>query len=103
MDLAEPEEFRIFQAGDHPEDAFLLRKLQMILESDEVVTRLHQVFLTELNHGIRRAAGRGIGQANGPHRAESQSIAAPPREFFDRETRFEVAGFLEFMNRDALC
>ena len=85
MNLAETEELRIFEAGNHPEDPLLFRKLQMILKTDDVVTGLHQVFLSELNNGIRNAARRGIIQSDRPHRTEAQCVDSTPGEFFDRQ------------------
>src|SRR5260221_2962585 len=46
---AEAGELRPLQAGDHAEDALLLRDLHLRLEADEVEVFIRQVFLAELN------------------------------------------------------
>ena len=73
----------------------------MILESNHVVAGLHQVFLPELNNGIRHPAGDGINQADRTHRTEPQRVAPAPRDLFDGQARFEVTRLFELVNPNA--
>src|SRR6266568_5697081 len=54
MNLSEPKKLSVLQTGNHPEDALLLGKFQVVLESNDVVARLHQVFLPKLHDGVWR-------------------------------------------------
>ena len=64
----------------------------MVLEADQVETLRAQVFLAELDHGPRPAAGARIVQAHRLHRAEAQGVAAAARDLLDRQAGLEVAG-----------
>ncbi len=79
MNLAEAQEFRSFQAGDHSEYAGLLGKLQMILEADEVVTVRHETLEPQLDRGIGTFSRSGIDQTHRLHRAKPERIHSPAR------------------------
>src|SRR3989442_10098298 len=98
MDLAEPEEFSVFQAGYHPKDPLLFRKFQVILEPNNVVAGLHQIFLPKLNNSVRGAAGHRIVQTYRAHWAEAQRIDAPARELFNGKAGLEIASLFELLN-----
>ena len=56
MNLPESKELRILETGNQPEYAPLVVELQMILKPDQVVAGLHEIFLSELDDGVRYAA-----------------------------------------------
>src|SRR3954469_18543719 len=101
MYLSESQELGIREPGNHPEDPFLFRKLQMILKTNNVVARLHQVFLAQLDYGVGAARCRMF-EPHRPHRAKAQRVLAAPREFLDGQARFEITGLLEFVDSDTL-
>ena len=103
VNLSVAQEAGVFEPGDQAEHSRLLAELQMILKTLDVVTGLHQVFLPELNNGVRSAARGRIVQTDGAHRTETKCVDSTPRQFFDRQAGLEITRFLEFMNCHRFC
>ena len=90
MDLTEPQKFGVFETRNQTEYALLLAELQVILESDNVVAGLHQIFLAKLDHRVRPSSGDRVFQSHRPHRTEPKRFVPPSCQFFNRKTGFKV-------------
>ncbi len=62
----------------------------MVLEADEVVGVGSEVFLTELDAGIRPSPCFWISQPYGFHGSEAEGVATSAGGLFDGEAAFEV-------------
>ena len=102
VDAPVPGEFRVFQAGDHPEDAPLLRPGQLRLKSDDVVEDALPVLPAELDDGVGLAARPRIDQADRLHRPVGEGLDPPPGDHLDREAPFEAFDLLEGVEGDLL-
>src|SRR5437868_1855066 len=94
MDLAIAQEASVFKAGNQTQHARLLAEFQMVLEADQVIGIRPQILLPQLHRGIRYAPGAWIFQPDRFHGAETQSVAAPPRNLLDGKTTFEIVQLL---------
>ena len=95
MNLSEAEEPGPLQSGNHPQDAFLLAELEVILKPDQIVTVGALVFLPQLHDGIGPASGARVGQTDRLHRAKAQGVAPATGQLFDGEAGFKVTCVLE--------
>ena len=89
VNAAQSGEAGVFQAGDHAEDARLLRMAELGLEADNVVQRAERIVPAELHHGMGAAAGARVGQPHGLHRAEAQGLRPARRHHLDRQAALE--------------
>ena len=90
MDLPVAQEAGVFQARNQPQHARLVAVFQVILKADQVVGVGTQVFLPELHHGVRPAAGARIVQAHGLHGPKAQRVPSAAGNLFDRQAAFKV-------------
>ncbi len=97
MNLPVAQEARILQPWNQPQHPRLLAKLQMILETDQVVAVRAQILLAQLHHGPRRPSGARIAQPHRLHRPKAQRIAAAPRQHLDRQAAFKVVELLPLL------
>src|SRR5580704_10977819 len=74
----------------------------MVLKSHQVVGVRSQIFLPQLHNRVWHLAGAGILQSNRLHRPESQSVASPACNFFDRQAAFEIIQLLPVLFLDRL-
>ncbi len=76
-------ELGVLQAGDHAEDAALLGKRQVRLESHEVVARAVRVLRAQLERSPGAPARMRIGQPDRLERPEARRVATGARNFLD--------------------
>ena len=60
MQPAKPRKLRVLKAGDHAENAHLIRMFELGLETNDVPKRAQGIVLTQLNNAIGPAPGFGI-------------------------------------------
>jgi hypothetical protein len=94
MDLAVAQESGFLQAGNHAENARLLRKFQMVLKTNDVVTISAQVLLAELYDRIGPLTGPRIDQSNRLHRSKAQCVATATSDLLYRKTSLKVVQVL---------
>src|SRR6185312_9500158 len=75
VDLPEPQELRILQPRNQPQNALLLGKPQMILKTDQVIAIRPQILLTQLDRRPRPA----------------------PRNLLDGQARLEIRHVIRYM------
>src|SRR5207244_11117234 len=92
----------MLEAGDHAEDAALLRIRHLRLEADYVEEPTLRVVLAELDAGMRALGGARVDEAHRAHRAEGERVAAPARHLLDRHAALEVDAALELPRRHLL-
>ena len=97
MNLPEAQKFGVLEPGNLPQDALLLGKLEVVLETHQIIAGEAQVFRPELHHGEGLPAGSRVRQAHGLHGAEAKRVVPSPRQFFDGQAGFEVIQVFEFM------
>src|SRR5437762_13562022 len=89
----------MLEAGDHAEDAALLRMRHLRLEADDVEEPALGVVRAELYAGMRALPGARVDQADGAHRAERERRGSAPRQLLDRHATLEVHAALEVARR----
>jgi hypothetical protein len=100
VDAAVASEFRLLQPGDHPEYPPLFRPGQLRLETHHVEQGHRPVLRTKLDDRIGPAAGPGIDETNGLHRAENQCKDSASGNDFHGQAAFEAFCRLERPERD---
>src|SRR5687768_13880124 len=94
MHLPITQELRILQAGDESQDALLFRKLEVGLETNQIIKATCQVILPQLHDSIRTFTCARISQTNRAHGAKRQRIHSTVGNNLDRQTTFEeMPGF----------
>ena len=96
---AEARECGVLEAGDHLDDALLLRHFHLRLEADDVEVIVGEVFLAQLHDRVRPLAGARMFEADRLHRTEAQRVDAARRDLLDRQAAFEVRRLLEVVQR----
>src|SRR5471032_2657328 len=94
VDLAEPQELRLFQARNQPQHPRLVAEFHVVLKADQVETLGAQVFLPKLHHGIWTPASAWIAQPHRFHRPEAERVPAAPRNFLNRQAGFKILGIV---------
>ena len=92
----------LLQSRNHPEDLLLRAHFQPSLEAHEVPHLRGAIFLTQLHHGVRLAAGFRINETDRLHRPKAQRFDAPLRHFLDREAAFEIRHLVPLVPRHVL-
>ena len=100
MERAEADEFGVFEAGNHAQDAALLRIGHLGLEADHVEQPRFAIILAKLDDGVELLAGARIEQADRAHRAEGEGLTATARHFLDRHAAFEINRLFKRMSGD---
>ena len=97
MHAPEPGELRLFEPGDHAEDASLLAVFELGLEADDVEEGAERIVLPELDDRVGLDLGiMGVGEAERLHRPMAQGLAAALGHHFDRQAAVEIGRALEF-------
>src|SRR4051794_4467787 len=103
MDLPVPQEFRILQSGNQPQNSLLFRKSQVILKPNEIVAGRAQILLPELAHCVWPPARSWVLQADGFQRSEAKRIATPSCELFNWQASLKKRNFLIKVRFVGLC
>src|SRR5271165_119591 len=90
VNLSVAQKTRILQAGNQAQHARLFAKLQMILESHQVVGIRPQVLLPQLHHRIGHLAGAGIDESHRLHRTEAKGVAPAASNLLNRQAALKI-------------
>ena len=96
-------EFGILKARNHVEDAPLLGKCQIGLESDEVIACSERIFRPQLHDRPRSSSGSRILQSYRLQGTEAGSIPTCARDLLDRLASLEKILLLEIAIHNPIC
>ena len=99
MHRPETREDAVLEAGNHLNDALLFGNLHLGLEADDVEKFVREIFFAELYDCIWPVAGCRFFEPHRLHRTETERVGAARGHLFDRQTSFEMRGFLEIVQR----
>jgi len=90
VNAAHSREARVFQAGNRPEDARLLRPGQLGLKAHQIEKRAGGFFPAQLDDRKRPQAGVRMDEPHRLHRTEGQRVFPPRGQHLHREAAFKV-------------
>src|ERR1044072_4099058 len=102
VDLTKLQKLSVRESRNHTQHARLLAIAQMILKTDHAVGVGHEIFLPQLDGGMRFGARPRIVEADGVQGPVAQSVNAAPSEFFNWQTGLEPTSLFKSLQRDTV-
>ena len=99
MDRAETQELGLFEPRDRAEHAPLFPYAEARLEPHEIPHLPRPVLPTKLYDRVRARSGPRVGESEGPHRAEAESLRSTGGQHLHGEAPLEVGDAVPLVAR----